>query len=279
MSHSGGMSSEDAKPPALVFGASGEQGRAVVEGMLDAGYLPVYAFSRSETIPSSSAAKTYLTDALGATLVPGDLENPDDVLKALLTTKAQAIFLVTTTDLPSEPHQTSGFSDAVEAEYQVIVNFFRTLKKAYEQDGLPRHVVFSVRDNVQKVVREHFKKTGETWMEPLDDGSIVPHYSAKGHGGEFAMEFLNDTQDLKLTLLTLPFLYSNFLGFFCPLPDESKTQWTLSACFGDGKNPIDMIGTRDLEVIVRKYLPAGFIERFLIRGCLSLSFSLTPSNA
>lgn len=235
---------------ALVFGASGEQGRAVVEGLVDAGYYPVFAFGRY--LQTETATAQYLEDALGATIYTGDIENPDTVTKALRETKASAIMLITTTDLPYELGQTSGFSDAAEAEFQVISNFFVLLKEVYKEDHMPRHVVFSCRENVQRVNREYFEKTGKMWVEPLDDGSIVPHYSAKGRGGEFALSYLQDTPDLKLTLITLPFLYSNFLGFFCPLPDESKTQWVLSACFGEGAKPIDMMGARDLSVIVRK---------------------------
>jgi hypothetical protein len=245
------MTTLHTRTPALVFGASGELGRSVVEGLVDEGYHPVYAFGRHLTEDASSTH--YLTDALGASILKGDVQNPDDIMKAFTETQAACIVLMTTTDLPAELGQTSGFTDAAAAEYMVISTFFSLLKQAYKQDGLARHVVFMTRENVQRVNRLHYERTGEVWMEALDDGSIVPHYSAKGRGGEFAMEYLKDTPDLKLTLLTLPFLYSNFLGFFCPLPDETKTQWTLSACFGDGTNPIDMMGTRDLTVIVRKF--------------------------
>jgi len=237
---------EPSKGPALVFGASGEQGRAVVEGLVDANYAPVHTFTREKH-------DTYLTDALGAQLITGDLQNPDHVRKAFMETKAQAIFLVTTTELPTELGQTSGFSDAAEAEYQVIVEFIQLLKQVYDQDKIPRHVVFSTRDNVQKVTREVLEKTGEVWIDPLDDGSIVPHYSAKGKGGEYAVDFLKHIPDLKLTLITIPFLYSNFLGFFAPLPNEGRTQWTLAACLGDGNNKIDMMGAADLTKIVRKF--------------------------
>lgn len=229
--------------PALVFGASGEQGRAVIEGLVERGYEPVYGFTRE-------TSDRYLTDALGATLFTGDIQNPDHVRRALVETKAQAIFLVTTTELPAETTRTTLYSSLAEAEFQVIAEFFRLLDTVYQQDRLPRHVVFSTRDNVQRVVRELAEATGQTWIEPLDDGSVVPQYSAKGRGGEYAMDLLKDTPDLKLTLLTMPFLYSNFLGFFTPLPNETKTQWMLTACFGDGANKIDMMSAGDLEWIV-----------------------------
>jgi hypothetical protein len=229
-------------PVCLIFGACGEQGRAVVEGLTDAGHV-TFGFTRETSDP-------YLTDALGANLFTGDVQNPDHVSRALLETKAQCIFFVTTTELPSDIGQTSGYSDAAEAEFQVIVEFFHLLKEAYEQDHTPRHVVMSTRDNVQKINREILEVTGDLWIEPLDDGSIVPHYSAKGRGGEYGMEYLKDVPDLKLTLLSMPLFYSAFLGFFCPLPDESQTQWQLNACFEDGA--IDTGGASDLAYIVRK---------------------------
>ena len=236
-------------PVCLVFGASGEQGRAVVEGTTDHGHV-TYGFTRETSDP-------YLTDALGAKLWTGDISNPDHVLKALLETKAQCIFLVTTTELPTDIGQTSGCSDAAEAEFQVIVEFFHLLKQAYAQDQLPRHVVMSTRDNVQKLNREILETSGDLWIDPLDDGSIVPHYTAKGRGGDYGMDLLKDTPNLKLTLLTMPFFYSAFLGFFVPLPNEGKTQWQLTACFGDGANPIDMMGASDLSYIVRKCIQTG----------------------
>lgn len=220
---------------ALVFGASGEQGRAAIEGLACTGYSPVYAFGHKHSLDQQQ----YLTDALGAIFWKGDLQNLDDVRRVLQESQATAIVLITTTDIPSD-----GFSTAAAAEYQVIESFFRCLKEVYEKDKLPRHVVFSSRDNVQDEAKG--------WIEPLDDGSIVPHFSAKGRGAAFALEYLADTPDLKITLVTIPFLFSNFLGFFCPLPDESQTQWNLSACFGDGDNKIDMLGAQDLSIIVRK---------------------------
>jgi hypothetical protein len=129
------------KPPALVFGASGEQGRAVLEGFVDAGYYPVYAFSRShhqdqdqEGITTNTTTTTttsttrnsqpyssqrlgfndqYLSEALGCILLTGDIANPQDVRNALTSSKAQAIFLVTTTDLPDEQQETTTNKDKI----------------------------------------------------------------------------------------------------------------------------------------------------------------------
>ena len=77
------------------------------------------------------------------------------------------------------------------------------------------------------------------------------HTTGKGRAGEEATELLDSIPGLSLTLITLPFLHSNFLGFFTPLPNEGMTQWTISACFGDHSN-IDMFSATDLAYIVRK---------------------------
>jgi hypothetical protein len=89
-------------------------------------------------------------------------------------------------------------------------------------------------------------------IEPLDDGSIVPHYSGKGRAGTYALQLLESTPELSVTLLTLPFLHSNFLASAIPLPNEGQTQWTISACLGDAA--IDMFSVSDLAHIVPKVL-------------------------
>ncbi|KAL3903650.1 MAG: hypothetical protein SGILL_010367, partial [Bacillariaceae sp.] len=183
-------------------------------------------------------------------LLDGKISNPEDVAKALRTTKAQVIFLVTTTEMPVGDSAMGGFQAAEDEEYETIVQWFKTLQQVYEQDNLPRTVVFSTRDNVQALAKKKFEKTGKVWIEPLDDGSVVPHYSAKGKGGEEAAKMLQSTPDLKLIQLTVPFFYSNFLAFFCPLPNEGKTQWQLSGCFGEGDNKIDMMAVSDVGPLV-----------------------------
>jgi NAD(P)-dependent dehydrogenase (short-subunit alcohol dehydrogenase family) len=115
--------SSNASKPALVFGASGEQGRAVIEGFVDAGYSPVYGFtSNSDTI-----ADQYLSDALQCVILEGVLGNPSDVKKALTSTKAQTIFLTTTTEMPIEVG--GAYQAAQDEEYDTIVQFFTTLKQ------------------------------------------------------------------------------------------------------------------------------------------------------
>ena len=156
----------NSKGPALVFGASGEQGKAVIKGFVESAYSPVYGVSRNadESIQE------------GATLWVGNVGSVQDVERILKETKAQAIFLVTTTELPVDVGGT-GFHVAMEDEYEVIMNFFHTLIKVHKEDGLQRKIVLSTYDNVQRVCQDIYELTGKTWITPLDDGSIVPHYS------------------------------------------------------------------------------------------------------
>jgi len=303
--------------PALVFGASGEQGRAVLEGLVDCGrYSPIYGFTSQRSVfppdnnNSSDDNSVYLRDALGVQLWQGDVANPRDVNRVLVETCARAIFFVTTTDLPdttTHSLQTEGSSKtAMEDEYDTIRLFFDTLVQVYQQDGIERHVIFSTKDNVQRMYYElqqqkeqqQQKQPSEGYESlllniiPMDDGSIVPHYSAKGQGAEYALTLLaaaaaaaddnhnhSNTQEkgLTLTLLTLPFTYSNFLGFFTPLPvkeeeegeeelllQERQTdnytnrkvnpQWQISASLGDGATKLDMMSVTDLAVVVRKFI-------------------------
>ena len=120
----------NSKGPALVFGASGEQGKAVIKGFVESGYSPVYGVSRNadESIQE------------GATLWVGNVGSVQDVERILKETKAQAIFLVTTTELPVDVGGT-GFHVAMEDEYEVIMNFFHTLIKVHKEDGLQRKIV------------------------------------------------------------------------------------------------------------------------------------------
>jgi nucleoside-diphosphate-sugar epimerase len=245
---------ETNKCPALVFGASGIQGKAVLQGFVESdGYSPVYGVSRrqhpNDGKNEDDMSESHHREHDGVTFLVGDFGSTEDVERILQQTKAQAIFVVSTTDLGN----TAGFHVAMEDEYQTILNFFDTLIKVYKEDGLKRHVVLSTYDNVQRVCQDVYDLTGKTWIEPLDDGSIVPHYSGKGRAAEQAMELLEGIEGLSLTLLTLPFLHSNFLGFFTPLPNRGETQWTISACFGDSNKHIDMLSASDLRYIVRTY--------------------------
>lgn len=122
----------------------------------------------------------------------------------------------------------------------------------YIKDNINRHVIFSSLDNVQGIQEDSgVAPTSAEYIRPLSDGSVVAHFSGKGRAGEYALEKMKQVPGVTLTIITLPFLYSNFRGWAIPLPNEGKIQWTLSAPFGD--KAIDMFSVRDLAYVVRKF--------------------------
>jgi hypothetical protein len=165
-----------------------------------------------------------------------------------LETQAKYLFFVTTTDLP--PHSGSA-KEAENKEYQSIVSFFDMIVACHMKDNINRHVIFSSLDNVQAIQEESgITPTSPNYIQPLCDGSVVAHFSGKGRAGEYALEKMKQVPGVTLTMITLPFLYSNFKGWAIPLPNEGKIQWTLSAPFGD--KAIDMFSVHDLAYIVCK---------------------------
>lgn len=158
---------------ALVFGASSEQGRSVLEGLVDGGFRPIYGVTSNP----DAVHDQYLSDALQCTILEGCLSNPADIRKALVSTKAQTIFLATATDIPADGGDGVSYQFAQDEEYECIVNFFDVLKQVYAEDGMARTIVFSTQDDVQDICRQHLAKTGTSLMDPLDDGCIVPHFS------------------------------------------------------------------------------------------------------
>lgn len=232
--------------PALVFGAAGPQGRAVIEGLQEHGYGPLYGATRDVHSPDAR----YAQDVLDVTLLQVDLADVRALEKVLAETQATSIFLVTTTDMPSGNSDRAdyGFQSAEDSECDTIKYFFDTLVRVHRADGLARHIVFSTLDNVKRICSEG---GGDPWIDPLEDGSICPHFTGKGRAGEYAMKLLENIDGLTLTLLTLPFLHSNFLGFATPLPNEGGTQWSINACFAED-SAIDMLSVSDLSYIVRE---------------------------
>ena len=83
----------------------------------------------------------------------------------------------------------------------------------------------------------------------------------KGRGADYGISLLEDKDDLTLTVLSLPFLYSNFAGMSIPLPNSSRTEWSISASLGNGA--IDMFSADDLATIV----PEIFENSGIYRGC------------
>uniref|UniRef100_A0A6T7GCQ3 NmrA-like domain-containing protein n=1 Tax=Attheya septentrionalis TaxID=420275 RepID=A0A6T7GCQ3_9STRA len=244
-----GADLSESRGVALVFGASTENGQAAIEGLLDAGYFPVYGVTRDVTCVGAVEASNR-----GCILMEADLAKPESVAHALTETKAEFVFLVTTTDFPPNSET---YAEAEEKEYLAIKSFFYTLVKVYREDQTCRHIIFSTLDNVKKINEELSYGHETQYINSLEDGSVCAHYTGKARGGEYAMKLLGKYPDLSITLLTLPFLHSNLMGFAIPLPNEAKTQWTIEAAFGEAS--IDMFSARDLTALV----PSIFGDREL----------------
>jgi len=225
------------KGAALVFGASGEQGHAVIKGLVKTGqYAPVYGATRDVTTVGAIEASI-----LGSIVVELDPSNASSLERVLLETKAQYLFVVTTTDLTST---NLSFKEAEDQEYDTIITILDMVVACHFQDNLERHVVLSTLDNVKGLLEEGDLAA----IAPLEDGSVVAHYSGKGRAAEYALEKLKQVPGVKLTLLMLPCLYSSFLTWAIPLPNDGQTQWTISAALGDAE--IDIMSAHDLAFIV-----------------------------
>ena len=289
---------------AIIFGISGEQGLTVARGILnDGSYQVIYGVTHSiakhlhhikrqldvhVVLPphmNNSTTTTNTNNKRCLLLQEADLSNATSLKAIFQTVQGQSIdiFLVTTTDLPPPDSADASLHDSEEREYQTIKQFFDTLKQVHEQQPkegkVERHVVFSTLENVRGLVKWlelHHNNEKLAHLKPLDDGGIVPHYTSKGRGGEYALSLIHgapspwktDTKSLQstvaypsivpglnVTLITLPFLYSNFTASAVPLPDVcpasgQPTQWSISAYLGDSTHRIEMLSVSDLQYIV-----------------------------
>jgi len=241
----------------LVLGASGEQGSHVIRGLVESGF-DVYCASRNLHLINDLSSRGYNNKLK---MIEVNLDDECSVRNALVTTGADSIFLVTTTDIsyPTETTyslKTRSFMEAEDLEYGTIRRFFDILVDVYKEDRIPRHIIFSTQDNV-KAINDTDDKI---FINPLDDGSVVPHFTGKGRAADYAVKLLKEIPDLSITLLTLPFSHSNFLASTIPLPNEARNQWTMNACFGDAA--IDMFSVSDLQYVV----PALFQNKILYDG-------------
>lgn len=168
----------------LVFEAYGSQGCGVIKGLQSDPnvFFPIYGAIRDLTSPQS---KSLLQS--GVVLIEENLSNPASIERALRISNAAYIFFVTTTDFEESNHS---FKEAEEKEYKCIKLFFDVLAKVYEHDGVERHVIFSTADNVEKLCSEATSDTSNFFeetkydaviplIEPLEDGTVVAHYSGK----------------------------------------------------------------------------------------------------
>ncbi|HEY9328287.1 MAG TPA: NmrA/HSCARG family protein [Streptomyces sp.] len=128
--------------PALVVGATGQQGGATARALLATG-IPVRALVRS---PDTARAKA--VEALGAELVTGDLDDRDSLARA--AEGARAVFSVQMPDVNGR---------AFEGELAQAVNLIEGAKAA----GVPQFVHTSVSGAGQHV---GWVKGPWAWMEP-----------------------------------------------------------------------------------------------------------------
>ena len=253
----------DQKKVALVFGASGEQGRAVMDGLMFHSeiYGKIYGVTRNVTYAEDLLAQHKLKDHVKGRVffLEADLAKKESIERVLEETRADSIFLVTTTDLP--PHSQSCKSGEL-AEYQAIQNFFDALVATATKDKLPRHVVFSSADDVQSIMEQMSESnpSSKEIISPLGDGSIVANFTGKGRGADYGMNITKDIEQITVTLITLPFTYSNFIGAAIPIPNKAENEWAINACLGEG--PIDMFAVSDLCYLV----PALFENPFTYDG-------------
>ena len=272
---------------AIIFGISGEQGQHVARGLTNGSYSKVYGVTHSiedhfkdiKSRLSDVNIDITVNDSDGGDvkkrviLLEANISNPAELRNIFQTTQAHGsifdIFLVTTADIPPAESADASLHDCEENEYQTIKTFFDIVKEFHKQQlimnkDVQRHIVFSTQDNVHDLVvwlQKHKADDSLATMKPLDDGSIVPHFTGKGRGGEYAISLLVDktgqTQTvvpgLSLILITLPFLHSNFTACAVPLPTSRTTsgqviQWSIEAPLGD--HQMDMMSVSDLEYIV-----------------------------
>lgn len=162
---------------ALVFGASSEQGRVVIEGLVDAGFGKIYGVTTHLTYASRLLAR-YKHDhhilKNRVYLLECALDNPQQVKQALSETQARHIFLVTATDLPRH-QQSKGCREAEDMEYDAIRSFFDVLVEVYGEDKLERNVVFSSHEDVRAMQNNQERLL----IPPLQDGSVVPNFSGE----------------------------------------------------------------------------------------------------
>lgn len=128
--------------PALVVGATGQQGGATARALLATG-VPVRALVRDPDTPRAKAV-----EALGAELVTGDLDDRDSLARA--AEGARAVFSVQMPDVNGR---------AFEGELDQAVNLIEGAKAA----GVPQFVHTSVSGAGQHV---SWVKDRWAWMEP-----------------------------------------------------------------------------------------------------------------
>lgn len=163
----------------LVFGATGAQGGSVARNLLSRGKFNVRVITRK---PDSDAANALR--ALGAEIVPGDLDDPASLDAAL--EGVYGVFGVT------------NFWEHFDKEEIHGRNLVNTVAKA----GV-KHFIFSTLPHIAKATGGALKS---------------PHFDLKAEHEDLAREL-----GIPSTFVHVPFYYENFLAFFPPRPAGDGT--------------------------------------------------------
>ncbi|MGN6185525.1 MAG: NmrA/HSCARG family protein [Thermoanaerobaculia bacterium] len=163
----------------LVFGATGAQGGSVARNLLSRGKFKVRVITRK---PDSDAANALR--ALGAEIVPGDLDDPASLDAAL--EGVYGVFGVTNFWEHFDKEEIHG----------------RNLVNAVAKAGV-KHFIFSTLPHIAKATGGALKS---------------PHFDLKAEHEDLAREL-----GIPSTFVHVPFYYENFLAFFPPRPAGDGT--------------------------------------------------------
>ncbi len=163
----------------LVFGATGAQGGSVARNLLSRGKFNVRVITRK---PDSDVANALR--ALGAEIVPGDLDDPASLDAAL--EGVYGVFGVTNFWEHFDKEEIHG----------------RNLVNAVAKAGV-KHFIFSTLPHIAKATGGALKS---------------PHFDLKAEHEDLAREL-----GIPSTFVHVPFYYENFLAFFPPRPAGDGT--------------------------------------------------------
>lgn len=198
----------------VVFGATGAQGGGLIHSILDG---PDSEFSARAVTrdPSSESAKA-LADK-GAEVVKADINNPEDIKKALKG--AYGAFFVTFFWEHFSP----------EKEFQNIKNYAEAAAEAELE-----HVIWSTLEDTRKTI-----PLDSDEMPTLQEQYKVPHFDAKGAADRFFKQ-----NHVPTTYLLASFYWDNMIHFgMGPQRDEDGN---LAISFPMGNEPLAGIAADDI---------------------------------
>ena len=213
----------------LVVGATGQQGRAVIDALY-ANHEPagqIIALTRSACSAKSQALKTKYPDII---LAEGDTRQPETIFTA--HPNISSIFLVTVP--PNEEEQALPFLQAAAAA------------SSSQGNNKVQHIVFSSVDRGGDVA---------SWTHPTQ----VPHFAAK-HGIELRLRQLCEEAGIQWTILRpTGFMDTYNPGFF------GKLMAALWAAGMPADRRLQLISTHDIGVFAAKALtdPAKWASKSL----------------